>query len=249
MVDKEMNAQRKDRLSVIALLHAESEGPGTLGEFLELSGAEVHTVRLYEGERLPSSGDGFEAVVSMGGPMNVYEEDRYPFLWEETKFLREVIESGVPVLGICLGSQMIAKACGARVRRAPAGELGWSEIRLTPAGLCDELFKGLPERMQVLQWHEDTFEVPTGGTLLATSEVCPSQAFRVRNAYGLQFHIEVTQQMIEEWFDGLPLRAQILDCYDVLHHCLSENATKIYTQFAAIARASAAVRCGPEYVE
>lgn len=118
--------------------------------------------------------------------MNVYEEDKYPFLKEETLFLRQAIDSGVPVLGICLGAQMISKACGAAVKKAPVSELGWARVRLTSTARTDPLFHGISETLQVFQWHDDTFDIPAGGLWLATSQECHNQAFSYRNAYGLR---------------------------------------------------------------
>jgi GMP synthase (glutamine-hydrolysing) len=139
----------------------------------------------------------------MGGPMNVYEEERYPFLKREDLFIKEAIQRGKPVLGICLGSQLIAKALGARVFKAPAKEIGWFDVSLTEEGSRDLLFRAFPEFFPVFQWHEDTFDIPRGAKLLATSDSVPHQVFRyAENAYGLQFHLEVTEVMVREWIDS-----------------------------------------------
>ncbi|MBM3299292.1 MAG: gamma-glutamyl-gamma-aminobutyrate hydrolase family protein, partial [Deltaproteobacteria bacterium] len=102
-------------MKILVMIHVESEGPGTLGTFLESVGAQLVTTRLYASEPLPANAGEFDAVLSMGGPMNVYQEDAYPFLKQETAFLQDAVSADVPVLGVCLGAQMIAKACGARV--------------------------------------------------------------------------------------------------------------------------------------
>jgi GMP synthase-like glutamine amidotransferase len=134
--------------------------------------------------------------------MNVYEEDRYPFLKDEDLFIKEAIQRGKFVLGICLGAQLIAKALGARVIKSPAREIGWYDVSLTRIGAVDPLFSHLPKTFSVFQWHEDTFEMPHGATLIATSSLIPYQAFRYgENAYGLQFHLEVTREMITEWME------------------------------------------------
>jgi GMP synthase-like glutamine amidotransferase len=148
--------------------------------------------------------------------MNVYEEDRYPFLKCEDLFIKETIQRGKRILGICLGAQLIAKALGSTVTKSPVKEIGWCEVSLTEEGLKDPLFTALPKAFPVFQWHEDTFETPKLGTRLATSTAVPNQAFRYGdNAYGLQFHLEVTMEMIREWTDeygeGTPsLRTEIL---------------------------------------
>ncbi|HOW18555.1 MAG TPA: type 1 glutamine amidotransferase [Phycisphaerae bacterium] len=221
-------------MNVLVIMHAESEGPGTLGEFLIGAGATVQTARLHAGDRLPPDPREFDALVSMGGPMNVYEEARYPFLRDETEFLREAIRADVPTLGICLGAQMIAKACGARVVRAPQKEVGWSEVTLTDAGVTDPLFHGQPRVMPVFQWHEDMFEVPAEGTLLATSTTCPHQAFRCGSACGLQFHIEVTREMLANWFAGSSERTAILRGFDRLHQVFADHASRFYESFVSL---------------
>lgn len=223
-------------MKVVVIMHAESEGPGTLREFLESRHARIHIVRLHAGDRFPGEREGFGAVVTMGGPMNVYEEDKYPFLRDETIFLQRAISSGVPILGICLGAQMIAKACGAPVRKAPISELGWNDVCLTDAGRYDGLFQGLPETLRVFQWHEDTFEVPSGGSLLAISKQCPHQAFRYGNAYGLQFHVEVTREMLIEWFEASGERRAIMREFDETGDILLHNARRMYANFLALAK-------------
>jgi GMP synthase (glutamine-hydrolysing) len=225
-------------MNVLIFMHVESEGPGTLGTFLESVGATTHLVRLYAGEPVPDAPDGFDAVVSMGGPMNVYEEDTYPFLKEETDFLRKTINADVPALGICLGSQMIAKAAGAHVDLSVTNEIGWGKIHITKTGHEDVLFRGVPETLDVLQWHSDMFHVPEGGSLLARSEACPHQAFRYRNAYGLQFHVEVTPEILSDWFAGNQEADldEILKRYSEIRTSLVDHAETLYRAFWSVIR-------------
>ena len=125
--------------------------------------------------------------------------DDLEYLRREEGFIRDAVSNRVPVLGICLGSQLIAKALGAQVRRNAAKEIGWFELRFTPAATADALFDGL-ERETVLHWHGETFDLPPGAELLAESELCQNQAFRLGDrAYGMQFHLEVTPEMIADW--------------------------------------------------
>jgi len=134
--------------------------------------------------------------------MNVYEEDRYPFLRDEDLFMKEAIQRGKAVLGICLGAQLIAKALGARVFKAPVKEIGWYDVSLTKMGSQDPLLSDLPKTFPVFQWHGDTFEIPNGAKLIATSSPISHQAFRYgEKVYGLQFHLEVTEAMIREWME------------------------------------------------
>ena len=120
----------------------------------------------------------------------------------EDLFIKEAIQRGKSILGICLGAQLIAKALGAKVFKAPMKEIGWYDVSLTRIGSRDPLFSNLPKTFPVFQWHEDTFEIPKAGKLIATSTDVPHQAFRYgENVYGLQFHLEVTEEMIKEWID------------------------------------------------
>lgn len=218
-------------MKLLVIMHVESEGPGTLGAFFQSMNADIRTVRLYAGDILPAGPGGIDAIISMGGPMNVYEEDKYPFLRDETSFLREAIHAGKPVIGICLGAQMIAKALGAQVTKSPVKEVGWGKVTLSEEGQSDALFQGLPETLDVLQWHEDMFQIPEGGKLLAYSEGCPHQAFRYRNALGLQFHLEVTAEILLEWFSDSPDRDGIIRRYKELESDLLERAEMLYRNF------------------
>ncbi len=223
-------------MKVLVMTHVEFEGPGTLGTFLDAVDARVQTVRLHRGESMPQDPADCHAIVSMGGPMNVYEEEKYPYLKSETEFLRQAVHAGVPTLGICLGSQMLAKAAGARVDLSAAEEIGWGRVQLTPEGTQDMLFRGLPDTLDVLQWHSDVFNIPQGGTLLASSEICPHQAFRYRNAYGLQFHIEVTAEILTDWFSDQQTidLSDILRRYSAVKDRLNSHAQSLYRNFWSI---------------
>ncbi|HTY21587.1 MAG TPA: type 1 glutamine amidotransferase [Desulfomonilaceae bacterium] len=223
-------------MNVLIIVHVESEGPGTLGVFLVSAGATLRMARLYAGDSVPESIDGLDAVVSMGGPMNVYEEEKYPFLKHETTLLRKAIDAGRPVLGVCLGAQMIAKACGARVVKSPKKEVGWGQIFVTNAGKEDVLFNGLPPTLEVLQWHEDMFEIPEAGSLIATGNDCPNQAFRYRNAFGLQFHVEVTRDILADWFKDSPDLGIILRRHKELKPDLDRYAERMYRNFLSLIR-------------
>ncbi|MBF0122811.1 MAG: type 1 glutamine amidotransferase [Candidatus Omnitrophica bacterium] len=185
---------------VLFIKHVDIEGPETLGAFFEKKGHPLSVISLHRGERFPRDLKEVDAVVSLGGPMNVYEEEAYPFLKDENVFIQKVLKENIPFLGICLGSQLLAKAAGGAVIRSPEEEIGWSDITLTSEGIRDPLFEGMPRVMEVYQWHGDMCVIPVGGTHLASSLKCPVQAFRVgKNAYGLQFHAEITDKSIDEW--------------------------------------------------
>jgi GMP synthase-like glutamine amidotransferase len=201
--------------NILMLKHIAIEGGGTIEEYLLSKGYKIDRMELQDGASVPSKLD-YDAILILGGPMNVYEEDKYPFLKDEDKLIKEAIRREIPTLGICLGAQLIAKASGAKVtknmvRQAHQKEIGWYKVNLTDAGKKDPMFKGLGESFDVFQWHGDTFGIPAKGTLLASAELCTNQALRVgKNMYGLQFHMEVTEDMIYEWIDSYDEELQSL---------------------------------------
>lgn len=159
-------------------------------------------VRLYAGEKLPAV-TAIEALVVMGGHMGVYDETEFPWLREEKRFLKEVVASKKRIFGVCLGAQLLAEALGARVHKGPHFEIGWHEVEWTDAGAEDGLFQGLPPRFHGFHWHQDTFELPQGATLLARSTAYPHQAFRFgETALGLQFHPEVDDEILLSWVEN-----------------------------------------------
>lgn len=222
-------------MRALVLTHVDHEGPGLFGGLLREAGVDVRTVRLHRGERIPGLGE-LDAAISMGGPMNVYEEALHPFLRDETDFLRAAASRGLPVLGVCLGAQMIAKAAGAAVTKSPVAELGWETVTLTDAGAADPLFRGLPRTLPVFQWHGDTFAVPEGGALLAIGDACRNQAFRHATSYGLQFHVEADRSSLAAWFAGAPQEREILRRHDELAPRMEELARALLGNFLAISR-------------
>lgn len=185
-------------LSVLVFQHEPHDGPGYIGEALLRRGASLTIVRLDQGETIPDLSN-YDLLIVMGGVMNVYQEDRYPWLVEETQVIRETVEAGKAVLGICLGGQLLAKALGAQVHVGAATEIGLTPITLTQAGKSDPLFEGFSS-IEAVEWHDDTFDIPSGAVALASSDVCNQQAFRFGQwSYGLQFHPEVSPRMLAEW--------------------------------------------------
>jgi GMP synthase (glutamine-hydrolysing) len=160
----------------------------------------------------PQPAPSYDAVMVFGGSMHPDQDAQHPWLEREEEFLREVLTEEVPVVGVCLGAQMLARSAGAPVRPAPAPEIGWFDVELTPAGRDDPVLGVLPARTEAFQWHSYTFDVPLHGTELARSALC-TQAFRVaRRAWGIQFHAEVTLPMVEAWIvegqDELPVEPE-----------------------------------------
>ncbi len=226
---------------ILIIKHIDIEGPGTLGEFLDNKKIPYRIIDLGAGQALPDDPKEYQAVVVLGGPMNVDEELQYPWLVAENKFIQKVLADRVPFLGICLGSQLLAKAAGAKVGKSPVKEIGWYNVQLTKTGAKDPLFQGFKENEPVYHWHGDMFEIPSSGTLLATAQGCPHQALKVgTNAYGLQFHVEVTDVSIKEWCDeyaqnDLPGRREhikvMIDGYKKYEQQFRSQANRIYENF------------------
>ncbi|MDA8098052.1 MAG: type 1 glutamine amidotransferase [Nitrospiraceae bacterium] len=192
-------------MNVLIIKNASVEGPGTIGDHLKSSGAALTTVDLEAGQTLPPH-DAFSHIVVMGGPMAVYEMDKTPYLKEEALLLERAIAGKKHVLGVCLGSQLLAHVLGARVYAGGAKEIGWYDVELTQEGMADRCMKELAvdgkSIAQVFQWHGDTFDLPQGAVRLASSPVYPNQAFRYSDrVYALQFHIEVSPVIVKGWLE------------------------------------------------
>jgi GMP synthase (glutamine-hydrolysing) len=184
---------------IISLQHERWEHPGTLSDVLKADGFQVDSVHVYEGAPLPHLKD-FDGLLVMGGPMNVDETDRYPWLLPERRLLADAVRADTPTVGICLGAQLIARAAGAAVYPKRPKEIGIFQIALTEAGLADPLLGPMGSPIEVFQWHGDTFDLPEGAVLLAGSQRCAHQAFRMGSGiYALQFHLECTAGMVSEF--------------------------------------------------
>ena len=185
---------------IFGLYHDASEGAGLIGETLKAQGIDFRPVHLYEGEGLPRDTSDLEGLVIMGGPMDVDDIGQFPFLLPEIQLIEKVLSEKKPALGVCLGSQHLAKALGARVYPNKQREVGWHPVTLTAAAKVDPLFSKFPDPMDVLHWHGDTFDLPSGAVQLARSTRCENQAFRWGDSvYALQFHVEATPAMVSTW--------------------------------------------------
>jgi GMP synthase (glutamine-hydrolysing) len=187
---------------VLVFQHDPFEDLGFFAEVLDKQRITCRVIQLFHGEVPAEDWERIQALIILGGPMSVDDEDRYSFLRWEKRIIRAAINDGVPILGVCLGAQLIASALGTPVYHGHVREIGWTPISITPHGQVDSLLGYLPESATVFQWHGDGFDLPAGAIQLASSVNFENQAFRVgRNIYGLQFHLEVTPRMIARWID------------------------------------------------
>ncbi len=172
------------------LQHVDFEGPGTIADWASSRGHEMTGIDPGTGG-FPQAAE-VDVLVILGGPMSVGDERRFPWLAEEKRFIREVIDHGALVLGICLGAQLLSEALGGQVYRNPEREIGWYSVERTSDGADSRAFGGLPQRFEALHWHGDTFSVPPGGVCLARSAATENQAFESRGGrlVGMQFHLE-----------------------------------------------------------
>jgi len=180
--------------------HVPFEILGTLNPLLKEAGFRIRYVNFGRDPHAQPDLEGYDGLVILGGPMSVNDTHNHPHLKTEVELVRRAIDRQTPILGICLGAQLIAKALGADVGRSPETEIGWYDVEPTAAAASDPLLChfGKPER--IFQWHADAFELPAGAINLATSPNCTNQAFRWGDrVYGLQFHLEVDEHLIERW--------------------------------------------------
>ena len=183
---------------VLSLIHQDDAPTGTFADAVRARGDDLTEWNIANGPP-PQPPDSYDAVFIFGGGMHVDQDDRHPWLQNEHELLKRLLANEVPLFGVCLGSQLIAKAAGAHVGPAPHAEIGWHEVELTPEAAADPVFRDIPKRFDAFQWHSYAFELPVGGTPLARSDVGP-QAYRLgESTWGIQFHAEVTREIGEGW--------------------------------------------------
>jgi GMP synthase (glutamine-hydrolysing) len=196
-------------LRLLVLQHIACEPPGAYADVLRERGALTETVALDAGDVLPDR-RAFDGILAMGGPMSVNDESELPWLAAEKRYIAEAVRAGLPFFGACLGAQLLAASLGARVYTGPAPEVGVMSVNLTEAASADPVLGGSPPELLTFQWHSDTFDLPEGAVLLASSSNYPNQAFRWNRAYGLQFHLEVSPAMVRDWAT-VPVYAESLE--------------------------------------
>ena len=188
-------------MKVLALTHGPSVGTGVFGDAIRDAGHELDEWCVPLGGQREAAGA--DAVLVFGGAMHPDQEERHSWLRGELRFLEDVLGRELPLFGVCLGAQLVARAAGASVYRSADSEVGWFGVELTPEAADDPVFASLPKRFAAFQWHHYTYALPAGAVELARSERC-TQAFRLDRAYGIQFHAEVTAAQVEQWLGEDP---------------------------------------------
>ncbi len=182
---------------VWVLQHSENETLGSISKALERFGIDYHYVRSFMGQPVPREMGDAAGLILLGGPMGVYEQEKYPYLADEMRLIEKALHEERSVLGVCLGSQLLASTLGADVGKGARREVGWHCVKLTEASIYDRLYKGLPNSFMAFHWHGDVFDLPKDAVALASSEWTEHQAFRYGDrAYGFLFHMEVTAEII-----------------------------------------------------
>ena len=202
-------------MKFLVLQHINIEHPGIFLKFMKEDNIKIDTVELDENEKIPNL-DPYDAMIVMGGPMDTWQEETYPWLKPEKDIIRKfVCIDKKPFLGLCLGAQLLSEAVGGKVRKMKTPEIGVLNVSI----LNDKsLFKGLDKKLKVLQWHSyEVYDLPQNTNLLASSSECKIQAFSFGNAFGLQFHVEQTKKTVPEW-------ACVPEYKSALKKTLGENA-------------------------
>ncbi len=221
------------RPQVLVLQHAVPETPGAIGEAIRAHGMGARMVRGFAGDVVPIEPRDARGLVVLGGPMGVHETKAHPFLKRELRLIESTLRAGLPVLGVCLGSQLLATVLGAKVRAAVTKEIGWFPVELEPRAGDDALFAGI-RRVTPLHWHGDIFTLPRGALSLARSALTPLQSFRYdARTYGILFHMEVTVPMVRR---AVRLFRGELDASGVSPDVLIRGAERHFAKTHATAR-------------
>lgn len=188
-------------IKVHFLQHIQYEGLGSIADWIHENSYVLSVTQLFHDQSLPDPGD-IDFLIIMGGPMGIYEKEKYPWLKKEKQFIKKAIRENKKVLGICLGAQLIADVLGAKVYPNKYQEIGWFPVRMTDDSKNSKLFNHFPSELMVFHWHGDTFDIPDNTIHIFENEVCRNQGFQYGdNVLGLQFHLEVRRADIEKWFD------------------------------------------------
>ena len=189
-------------MNIHCLAHVPFEDAANIGLWAQDRGHALNYTRFFQDETLPNL-DSFDMLAIMGGAMNVDEHDAYPWLVSEKAFIKNAVDAGKKVIGVCLGAQLLADVLDGKVTTNPQKEIGWHPITLTEAGVNSNIFLKTPKEMDVFQWHGDTFSIPPGAIHLAKNQTCANQAFLYgKHVLGFQFHLEYSQESIEKMLNA-----------------------------------------------
>jgi GMP synthase (glutamine-hydrolysing) len=235
---------------ILAIQHHRCETLGTIADALGAGGSGARkipyeVVRPFDGQAIPGGLEDFRGLIVLGGPMGVYEQDRHPFLRQELRLIEEALRQDKPILGVCLGSQLLASALGAPVTKGRKKEIGWHPITLRQSARLDPLWGELEPSFVAYHWHGDVFGLPSGSVSLASSELTAHQAFRHgRSAYGVLFHMEVTEESIRDMVETFrdELKTEGLEGREILRQS-GEHLTRlrgigrsVFTRWAELVR-------------
>lgn len=230
---------------VLVIQHVPHEGLGTFEPVLRDAGCETVTLHAAAPDVRWPLADAVQGVILMGGPMAVYDRQRHPWMQDELHFLRNALQQELPILGVCLGAQLIAHALGGQVTKSPQKEIGWHPLTTTPEAAGDPLFAAFAATETVFQWHGDTFTLPREAVRLAGSPLCAQQAFRHRrNVYGLQFHVEVTEPLIRQWLEEAGNAAELQGLRGIINpKAIRDDAARHLPRLQTLARSVASAWC------
>jgi GMP synthase-like glutamine amidotransferase len=226
---------------ILIIRHVAHEGPGYLADFLEQRSVSFRVAAIDSGAEIPTTADANSAIVFMGGPMSV--NDELPWIAPAMSLIQTAIKQHIPLLGHCLGGQLIARALGAPVRPNPVPEYGWLPVRVSDNTEAKQWFAGVDEEFMAFHWHGETFDLPNGATHVLASEACHNQAFVIDNTLAMQCHIEMTPALLKEWIaraDDTALTATgqskqaILSDLDSRITSLQDHAERIYSHWLTL---------------
>ena len=228
---------------VLVLQHADPEHPGLIADAVQKVGGVLEIVRGDLGQPVPESLDDYDGLMIMGGPQSVYEEDRFPYLRDEKRLARQAIDNNIPIIGVCLGSQIIADVLGSEVHPSGGVEIGWKPVTRSREVAADPVLSALPETFTPLHWHGDVYDLPEGAILIGSSEMTSCQGFIYgETTYALLFHLEMTEPQIMDMarLFSEDIRRGGLDPSDLLSEtpacaaALEHYATEVFTRWATL---------------